>query len=86
MDCSDCNITIILGNDTLEDDAKVPKLLLLCPCGVLYNRLVTKSQKDDFAKVVLIILLLAEKDLESGKHVAPQPKFVMRQTRICCNS
>ena len=46
---NDCNITIILGNFTLEDEEKAPKLLLLCPSGMLCNELFTKSQRDAFA-------------------------------------
>ena len=46
---ADCNITIILGNFTMEGDAKAPKLLLLCPSGMLCNELFTKSERDTFA-------------------------------------
>ena len=47
---ADCNITIILGEFTLEDEAKAPKLLLLCPSGMLCNEVFTKPQRDAFAQ------------------------------------
>jgi hypothetical protein len=46
---SDCNVTIFLGEFTLEDDAKAPKLLLLRPSGMLCNDVYTKTQRDAFA-------------------------------------
>ena len=47
---ADCNVTIILGEFTLEDEAKAPKLLLLRPSGMLCNDVFTKPQRDDFAQ------------------------------------
>ena len=47
---ADCNVTIILGEFTLEDEAKAPKLLLLRPSGMLCNEVFTKPQRDNFAQ------------------------------------
>jgi hypothetical protein len=51
----------------LEDKAKAPKLLLLCPSGVLCKELFTKSQRETFAQISIIILdlLLAEEGSEN---------------------
>ena len=53
---ADCNVTIILGNFTMEDQAKAPKLLLLRPSGMLCNELFTKSQRDTFAHDIYMYL------------------------------
>jgi len=47
---ADCNVTIILGDFTLEDEAKAPKLLLLRPSGMLCNEVFTTPQRDTFAQ------------------------------------
>ena len=49
---ADCNVTIILGDFTLEDEAKAPKLLLLRPSGMLCNEVFTKPQRDTFAQII----------------------------------
>jgi hypothetical protein len=53
-DRSDCNVTIILGNFTMEGDARAPKLLLLRPSGMLCNELFTKSEIDTFAQDIYL--------------------------------
>ena len=42
---ADCNVTIILGEFTLEDEAKAPKLLLLRPSGMLCKHFIWTLRK-----------------------------------------
>ena len=84
----DCNVTIILGKISLEDEAKASNVLLLHPSGMLCNELFTKFQWE----ILLVVytttlgLLLAGEGLKQDKLVAHQEKSAMNQTKICYNS
>ena len=78
------NVTIILGEFTLDDEAKAPKLLLLCSSGMLCNEVFTKPHRDAFAIISTIMLdpYQAEEGLKSEGLVGCQAKSATRQTRI----